>query len=207
MSVIAVTACLKRCSIAIQSDDGSIYEINEDLDATANLVGLTGELMEKSHMPWSGVKRIITASGPGSFTGIRTAQSMVQALSFSLQCEAVAISYFDIILALASQSNSQINASNTLVLIQNEKNHFYYAYGDEKGVVKPTHVSDFLLHKVAKIPLFVIGETDMTFLDSALSEIEYIKNNYDFRRALHFINCYNPEIATAVRPLYINAAC
>lgn len=207
MSVIAVTACLKRCSIAVLKDDGAIAEINENVDAATNLVGLTSDLVRDANISWNSVKQVVTTSGPGSFTGIRTAQSMVQALAFSLSCEAVAMSYFDIILSIASQTNPDIDVSNTLVLIQNEKDHFYYSYGNETGVVKPMHINELMFSKLSPIPHFIICESDVISKDYSLGTVQYIHNTYDFRRASNFIHYYDPKIAKAVKPLYINAAC
>ena len=87
-NILAVTAELKGCSIACKFE-GKVFELNENLDSSTYLVKLAQDFCEKYGIDLTKIDRIITASGPGSFTGIRTAQSFVKGLSFALKIPAV----------------------------------------------------------------------------------------------------------------------
>jgi tRNA threonylcarbamoyl adenosine modification protein YeaZ len=132
-NIIAVTACLKRCSIAIRYD-GDIFEINQNVDAAQNLVFLAPELAKKQNINLRNINKIITTSGPGSFTGIRVAQSFTKGMALALKIPSASISYFDIIQHMHEKTRSRENASppgnssdTTLILIRNDENKFYYS--------------------------------------------------------------------------------
>ena len=93
---LAVTASLKQCSVAIRYD-GNVYQKNENADSSTYLVEIIRQTFEQFNLDIKAINEIITTSGPGSFTGIRAAQSCVKGLSFALKIPATCVTYFDVI--------------------------------------------------------------------------------------------------------------
>ncbi|MDR2794581.1 MAG: tRNA (adenosine(37)-N6)-threonylcarbamoyltransferase complex dimerization subunit type 1 TsaB, partial [Holosporaceae bacterium] len=120
--LLAVTACLKRCSAAIVRD-GIIGEKNLNADASSNFVGIVSDLLRENNIDVKKINGIITASGPGSFTGIRIAQSFTKGMAFSLKIPAVSVDYFDVIDSIYRRQCGDDSARITL--IESEKNQLY----------------------------------------------------------------------------------
>jgi tRNA A37 threonylcarbamoyladenosine modification protein TsaB len=134
-NVLAITACLKRCSIAI-AYDGELFEVNEYIDAPKNLVFLTDELIKSKGVDLRRINGVITVSGPGSFTGIRTAQSLTKGIAFSMKIPAASVSYFDVIQHIylnASPEKLQMTATTKreakllLIVIRDEGDRLFYS--------------------------------------------------------------------------------
>lgn len=199
-NVIAISACLKRCSVAI-SYKNQFFQVTEYVDAATNLALLLQNLIRKNDISIKEIEGVITASGPGSFTGIRTAQSLAKALAMTLRIPSASISYFDVIDYIAAEKSS-----NRSIIIKSEKNQAYFkkiqnGY-EEIGVssyeqlIKKTEECDFL-----------IGEN--------IPEIHQLINNStiiykeiaDFRNAKYLLN-FSEQINknSKIIPLYINAA-
>ncbi|MDR1551092.1 MAG: hypothetical protein LBS14_00175 [Holosporaceae bacterium] len=127
-NVIAVSACLKRCSIAI-SYEGALHETNENVNAAADLVGLANDLIKSSHIDLQKIEGIITTSGPGSFTGIRVAQSFAKGLAMTLRTQAMCVSYFDVIrhMVISSGKSFPTDTERTVaVLIKSDEDNYMY---------------------------------------------------------------------------------
>ncbi|MDR2781670.1 MAG: tRNA (adenosine(37)-N6)-threonylcarbamoyltransferase complex dimerization subunit type 1 TsaB [Holosporaceae bacterium] len=185
-NVLAVSACLKRCSVAI-SYEGNIYEVNEHIDAAANLVWLANNLIKSYDIDLRKINGIIAASGPGSFTGTRVAQSFAKGLALSLRLPSVSVSYFDVIRKIyAQQSNTNV------VVIKSEKNQVYYHINDYNyGISSYESLED-------KIP------DDATLIGDAIDASPNIVYITDFREAknlLHFSHLISRE--SKISPLYI----
>ncbi|GHU16901.1 hypothetical protein FACS189472_02980 [Alphaproteobacteria bacterium] len=99
-NILAVTACLKRCSVALLYD-GMIFEKNLDIDSSANLASVAEKLILENNVDLRKIDGIITASGPGSFTGIRVSHSFAKGVAFSLGIPAVSVDYFAVLAAQA----------------------------------------------------------------------------------------------------------
>ena len=115
-NILAVTACLKRCSVAI-SYENKIYELNQNVDAASNLVSLANELCEANKIDLRKLDGVVTASGPGSFTGIRVAQSFAKGIALACGLPSLSVSYFDVIQRIF---NKQVN--KLVIIIKSEKN-------------------------------------------------------------------------------------
>lgn len=204
-NILAVTACLKRCSIAINYE-GILYETNENTDAATNLVYLANKLIKNNQINIQNINSIMTSSGPGSFTGIRTAQSFAKALSLALRIPAISIDYFDIIdniLMKDSQSHSK-----KLIAIKSEKNQVYFKKIPFK---KQTDIGISTYEKVVNMLDF----DEMIIGDAVYEIIEHIKNNKknpykyisEFKAAKHLLGLSNHLTENSnVYPLYINAS-
>lgn len=133
---LAVSACLKRCSFAINYN-GTMYDHTEYVDSATNFVPLAHEFIKKNNININEIQGIVAASGPGSFTGIRVAQSFAKGMSLSLKIPAIGVNYFDVIADIFEQSYSQKLPSTAnkpddersiLIVIRSEKNQAYYQF-------------------------------------------------------------------------------
>ncbi|MBR2137007.1 MAG: tRNA (adenosine(37)-N6)-threonylcarbamoyltransferase complex dimerization subunit type 1 TsaB [Alphaproteobacteria bacterium] len=205
-NIIAITACLKRCSIAI-SYDGKILQKNEDVDAAANLAFLTRRLFEENEIDVRGIEGVITASGPGSFTGIRTAQSFAKAIAFSLEAPSASVSYFEVADRLKGNRNQ-----NRLIALKADKNQVYFkkiCKENCKGDIdKYVGISSYEnIQKIADInsEIMLIGDA----IDEVLSHIaDYVidfQKIEDIKNAANLLNLEDRITETSViQPLYIN---
>ena len=185
-NILAVTAELKRCSIACKFN-GQVFEINQDLDASTYLVKLAQDFCEDYNIDLMKIDRIITASGPGSFTGIRTAQSFVKGLSFSLKIPAVCASYFQVIKDMFGQEKGFI------AIIKSAKNQaYFYNFSTNNFGVCP--------HNQLPTNLPLVGDRIDEILPNITRGFFEIK---DFRNAVSFLKL--TEFESKVAPLYINA--
>ncbi len=185
-NVLAVTADLKRCSIAVKFE-GQLFEINADVNAPTYLVKLAQNLLAQNKIELEKIDRIITASGPGSFTGIRTAQSFVKGISLALEIPAVCASYFQVIKHMFGQEKDFI------AIIKSAKNqaYFYNFSTDNFGVCPYDQLP-------TNLPL--VGDRIDEILPKITRGFFEIK---DFTSSVNFLDLM--EFEPKVAPLYINA--
>lgn len=195
-NVLAVTADLKRCSIAVKFEE-QLFEINENVNAPTYLVRLAQDLCLRNKIDLQKIDRIITASGPGSFTGIRTAQSFVKGLSLALNIPAVCASYFHVIKNLFGKTFGQEN--NLIAIIKSEKNQVYFHdFATGNFGVSPYDSLEGALDSTQNLPL--AGDKIDEILQNTEREFFEIK---DYKNAKNFLELteYEPKVS----PLYINA--
>ena len=195
-NILAVTADLKRCSIAVKFE-GKLSEINEDVNAPTYLVKLAQDFCMRNKIDLQKIDRIITASGPGSFTGIRTAQSFTKGLALALGIPAVCASYFQIIKNLFEQEFGQRN--DLVSIIQSEKKQVYFHdFSTGSFGVCPYESLEKMLNSEQKAPL--AGDKIIEVLQNTKREFFEIKN---YKNAKNFLEL--TEFQPTVVPLYINA--
>ncbi len=198
-NILAVTACLKRCSIAVVYED-SLYEINEDVDAAENLVLLADNLIKANGI--DRIDKIITTSGPGSFTGIRTAQSFVKALAFAKKIPAFSVDYFEVL----DDLSADLPDLRKTIVIKSDKNQAYFCKIRSGKREENAGVASYA--DIAKN----IDENECIVGD-AISEIcEYTsvacyKYIDDFRQAKYLLRFSDDDRKSSIiSPLYINAS-
>lgn len=215
-NIIAITACLKRCSVAIKYD-GEIFESNEDADAPTYLASILQRLIEDNGIDLKKIAGVITASGPGSFTGIRTAQSLTKAIALTLEIPAASVDYFDIIERLSEQYKIP-DGTERIFVIKTDKNQAYYrivsGLGEQEDVrkdnwrnwAKNEGVCDYktISQKTTAKNLVLVGE-DILEISANVDKERYLIIN-DFRRATNLF-AFWPKISadSKVNILYINA--
>jgi tRNA threonylcarbamoyl adenosine modification protein YeaZ len=183
-NILAVSACLKRCSIAFLYEE-KIYEVNECVDAAANLVWLADDLAKTNNIDFRKIDGVISASGPGSFTGIRAAQSFAKGFAMSLKLPSVGVSYFDVIRKIHVPGDVL-----SAVLINGENDKIYYKIGDDFGAATAESLKD-------KIPngAVLVGDAVNTF-----PGIIPVTDFRDARHLLHFSDLITAE--SEISPLY-----
>lgn len=195
-NILAVTADLKRCSIAVKFE-GQLFEINKNVNAPTYLVNLAQDLFMCNKIDLERIDRVITASGPGSFTGIRTAQSFVNGLSLALNIPAVSVSYFQIIKNLFEKNFGQRN--DLVSIIQSEKKQVYFHdFSTGNFGVCPYNSLDKTLDSAKSVSL--AGDKINEILQNTEREFFEIK---DYKNAKNFLEL--TEFEQKVAPLYINA--
>ncbi|MDR1560852.1 MAG: tRNA (adenosine(37)-N6)-threonylcarbamoyltransferase complex dimerization subunit type 1 TsaB [Holosporaceae bacterium] len=202
-NVIAITACLKRCSVAILYEN-NIYEIDEDMDAPTNLVWLAENLIKSNNINLKKVNGIITASGPGSFTGIRTAQSFAKGLALSLKIPAASVDYFDVIKKLYMRRNN-INVAETMVaVIKSEKGQVYYKIYDQNLDIGVSAYD--ALSKILNNNIILVGDAVEEVSYCSDSKIVNVYKVTDFKQAKYLLDFIdNITVESKIFPLYVNA--
>lgn len=189
-NVLAVTADLKRCSIAVRYEN-KLFEINENLDSPTYLVQLSKNLFDENDIDLDNIQKLITASGPGSFTGIRTAQSFVKGLSLALNIPSACCSYFDVIKNLYGKNQ-------LIAIIKSEKNQVYYKDFSAKlfGIAPYQKFEENISENLP-----IVGDRIEEILK--FTKHEFIEIS-DFKKARYLLDIENLELY--VKPLYISAA-
>ena len=204
MNIFAVTACLKRCSVAI-SYDGAVYEANENTSASANLVHIADRLIKANEIDMKKIGGVITAAGPGSFTGIRVAQSFAKSIALSLGISSVSVDYFDVIdyiYAMKMQEGANRQQGVTIV-IRSEKNHAYFRRNSEVGIDSYENIARTLNDSDVVIG-DAVNEIAPHMTSPELCRIEYVGDFRDVRHFLPFAHRLTKD--SNISPLYINAS-
>jgi tRNA threonylcarbamoyl adenosine modification protein YeaZ len=218
--VLAVTACLKRCSVALKFTD-CVWEITEEADAAENLVWVAAELLKSNGIDVRDIGKVITASGPGSFTGIRVAQSFAKATALALKIPAASITYFDVIDFLYENKGSK-REIDKLVVIKSEKGHAYFrktstdnaenadfskkSSRTEQGISSLEDLRRMITANGER-KIAVIGDVAEELASLVDSDcIEGCKNITDFKNAVYLLNFADRVNGNSrIEPLYINA--
>ena len=202
-NILSVTADLSHCSIAIFWN-GKIFEKNIEANSTRYLVSSVQDMFEEFSIETEKIEGVITASGPGSFTGIRAAQSFTKGFAFALQIPAASVSYFDVI---DFEANRRFGALDfpKLIVIKSEKQQIYYDLRatSESSV---TGVSKKDISEIVKNinDLKVIGEG----VDEIICDDNFQKFSVtDFRNAKYLLN-FSDRLSKSskLETLYINAS-
>jgi tRNA threonylcarbamoyl adenosine modification protein YeaZ len=192
-NILAVSACLRRCSIAI-SYEGDLREVNEDAAAASDLVWLADSLVKSNGIDLRKIDGIIAASGPGSFTGLRAAQSFAKGLALSLKLPAASASYFDVLRNMAP------TADNVAVVIKSEKGQVYYQTDDEFGISPYESLDD----KIKDGATLIGDAADETVLHLKNKNV-YAISVVDFRDAKYLLNFSNLITENSqIVPFYIS---
>ncbi len=200
-NILSVTADLTHCSIAI-SWKGEIFAKNIGLNSTRYLASSVQDMLAEYAIQPSEIEGVVTASGPGSFTGIRTAQSFSKGFAFALEIPAVSVSYFDVIDSEANKRFGMIDFPK-LIIIKSEKQQIYYDFRKQRGK-SSTGVS------VCDISGIISGSHDVTLIGEGLEEIISADQKFsiiDFRDAKYLLNFFDRlNESSKMETLYINAS-
>ncbi|MDR3151613.1 MAG: tRNA (adenosine(37)-N6)-threonylcarbamoyltransferase complex dimerization subunit type 1 TsaB [Holosporaceae bacterium] len=195
MNVLALSASLKSCSVAI-SYDGLICEKDFFGDSCGNLASVVDGLLLENSIEPKKIDGIIVASGPGSFTGIRVACSFGCGMAFALQIPILGVDYFAVIDEIYCENETHRRDHDRLILIETEKKHLYFKHGFQNP--KIGSYEDILAYIDENKIETILGDACMSH-----KNIVFIN---DFRNAKHLLT-FSGKISTesVAVPLYLNA--
>ncbi|MBO4405622.1 MAG: tRNA (adenosine(37)-N6)-threonylcarbamoyltransferase complex dimerization subunit type 1 TsaB [Alphaproteobacteria bacterium] len=202
-NVLAVTADLKRCSIAVKFE-GQVFEVNENVNSPTYLVKLVQDLCSQNQIDLKKIDRVVTTSGPGSFTGIRTAQSFVKGIALALKIPAACASYFHVIKNLFGQKFGR--ERQPVAIIRSEKNQVYfYDFATENFGVSPYESLEKMISAEksttqTSMAQPLAGDKIDEVLQNTEREFFEINNYKDAKNFLELT-----DFQSKVVPLYINA--
>lgn len=152
-TLLALEASTERCSVALCSE-GIFYERHSLLVNQHNqqILPMIDEVLQASGKVLSDIDAFAFGCGPGSFTGIRIATAVVQALAFSCNKPVIAVSS---LAALAQSAFQTKGLQNVLTVVDARMGEVYCAFYrlNEMGlmslhglerVCKPEHISELL---------------------------------------------------------------
>jgi len=113
------------CNLALGNEVCTYkFESNELRHSGEFILPSITNLLQQANCKAEELKAIAFAAGPGSFTGIRLAASVTQAISFALNLPVIAISSLKL---LAHKVYSETKEKDFLVMIDARMNQVYYA--------------------------------------------------------------------------------
>lgn len=170
MKILAIDTSNQPLSVAVMDNDQLLAEttLTTHRKHAEFLMPVIEDLVKKSALTPNDLDRIVVASGPGSYTGIRMATTAAKTLASTLQIELVTVSSLLTLALNVSTSKSLINP----IFDARNQNMFTGLYRWEKGVMtaviadQHTNLNDWLT-KLADVkePITILGET-ASFLDA-----------------------------------------
>ena len=131
-AILAVDTTGERGSIALVYEDGAVQEVQLDSpDGFAHLLfGEIEALLKRAGIGYGDIEAFASASGPGSFTGVRVGLTAVKGLAEATGRPAIAVSNLQ---ALALFGGTHLRAT----VIDARRGEIYGAvYNDKLGVVQ-----------------------------------------------------------------------
>jgi tRNA threonylcarbamoyladenosine biosynthesis protein TsaB len=93
MNIMAIETSSKVCSIALQTPTQLFHqELIEEKKHTQIILPLIDHLLKEAHLSLDDLDAIAFSAGPGSFTGLRIAASVTQAIAFVHQLPVIPVS-------------------------------------------------------------------------------------------------------------------
>lgn len=135
MKILAIDTATEACSVALLDQD-NCHEIFEIIPRqhTERVLPMVDELLEQTGISLSQVDALAFNCGPGSFTGVRVATSIVQGLAFSCDLPVIPVSS---LAALAQLAFREEKKERVFSAIDARMNEIYWGcYQLESGLMK-----------------------------------------------------------------------
>lgn len=173
--ILGIETSSDACSVAIYTSDKIFGNIVVQPQAHSKLLlAMVDDVLAEAGISLPDVTAFAFGSGPGSFTGVRIAASVIQGLAFGGNKPVIAISSLQ---ALAQQAFNQYGNHNILALIDARMQEIYCGYYqvNSHGIVEPIMGDSLLRPEQLKIadttPYLVVGSGVKTYAE------EIVKNN------------------------------
>lgn len=150
MNLLALDTSSLACSVALQIDDATFQEHEEQArEHTRLLVPMIRSLLDEAGVGPEELDAIVLGNGPGSFIGVRIAASVAQGIAFAAGIEIVPISSMA---AVAAQALKEHDAEEIVVTQDAHMNEIYLGiYRRDTATGLPDARSDERLHGRAPI--------------------------------------------------------
>lgn len=115
MKILAIDTATEACSVALL-DENSCDEIFEVIPRqhTERVLPMVDEMLNKANYSLSQMDALAFNCGPGSFTGVRVATSVVQGLAFSANLPVVPVSSLAALAQMAFRLEQKENSLSTI---------------------------------------------------------------------------------------------
>ncbi len=147
MKLLALDTSTDTMSIAVQHGDAVFTHTGAGgAQASSTLISAIEALMAQAGLQYAQLDAIVFGRGPGSFTGLRTACSVVQGLAFGANVKVLPI---DTLLAVAQearilQGNSGPAASRILAALDARMGEVYVSCYDFTSTPRPIYNGEWL---------------------------------------------------------------
>ena len=154
MNILAIDLANFSSSVALIKRGELVYRDHHDVfrGQDVTLLPKLMALLEEHKLRFQDLDRLVSTTGPGSFTGIRVALATLQGLSFAADVPALGVNSFDWVMRTYPNPLTQ----NTLVLLESKRLELYGQLFDEHGhmegssfSVSPEDISKDLLYQSA----------------------------------------------------------
>lgn len=123
--ILAIDTSTEACSCALGNGEQSYVRYTDVPRKHAEKVlPMVDELLEEAGIQRSDLKAIAFGRGPGAFTGLRIAASVVQGLAFALDLPVIPVSSLQ---ALAQRGQREFNQENSIAAIDARMGELYWA--------------------------------------------------------------------------------
>jgi len=121
--LLCLDTATDRIHAALTVDDAqSVLDLLGGAQASASLLPALNGLLREAGLAWADVDAVAFGSGPGAFTGLRTACAVTQGLALGLGCPVVSL---DTLMAVAEDARLQApdswSAGDTLWVLQDAR--------------------------------------------------------------------------------------
>lgn len=125
MKCIAIDTSSEACSVAIEvSRQHYTKTLVESKTHSQKILILIDELMQQAKITFSELDAIAFGQGPGSFTGLRIAASVCQAIAYAHHLPVIPVSS---LLAMAQTAYRQYGVSHSLIALDARMQDVYFA--------------------------------------------------------------------------------
>ncbi len=173
MKLLALDTSTDTMSIAVQRGD-AVYEHTGagGAQASSTLIPAIEALMQQAGLQFAQLDAIVFGRGPGSFTGLRTACSVVQGLAFGANVKVLPV---DTLLALAQEARLQgAQQTHILAALDARMGEVYVDYYEFNSTPRNIYAGDLLkkpqnlLENLDSTPTLLAGNIRPT-LDAQLT--------------------------------------
>lgn len=122
--ILGIETATDACSVALNTERGIINRFAIEPQAHSKLLlGMVDELCNEAGIKLEQIDAFAFGKGPGSFTGLRIAASVIQGLAFGCEKPVIAVSTLQ---ALAQQAKNSLQVDHVLALIDARMQEVYW---------------------------------------------------------------------------------
>ena len=130
--MILIINCTKGFEFALIQNEKAIFKKKSKQlkNISEKLVVEIEKALSKLRLSYKSIRKIIVITGPGSFTGIRSAITFAKTLNLYLKIKVIGISKFEV-LNLLTINNQKTEIKN--IFVENNQNTFFFQQFNSSG--------------------------------------------------------------------------